>query len=111
MAFLGGRMKTQINFRNIQPASHQTLEQTTNELAQRGVERYLARRLDPDTIELHAHIEKSGHRDYYQVSLQLNVPDATLTSRDEDWDLTLALRKAFDELERAVLKYKRRLQH
>jgi RNA polymerase sigma factor (sigma-70 family) len=104
-------MKTQINFRNIQPASHHSLEQTVNELAQRRVERYLARRLDPDTIELHVHLEKSEHRDYYQVSLQLFVPDATLTSREEDWDLNVALRKAFDELEREVLKYTGRLKH
>jgi ribosomal subunit interface protein len=110
-AILGGSMKTQISYHNIQPASHQSLEQAINELAQRRVARYLARRIDPDTIELHAHLEKSGHRDYYQVSLQLSVPDATLTSRDEDWDLMVALRKAFDELEREVLRYKGRVKH
>jgi RNA polymerase sigma factor (sigma-70 family) len=104
-------MKTQINFRNIQPASHQSLEQAIDEFAQRRVERYLARRLDPDTIELHVHLEKSEHRDYYQVSLQLFVPDATLTSRVEDWDLKVALRKAFDDLEREVLRYTDRLKH
>jgi ribosomal subunit interface protein len=104
-------MKTQISYHNIQPASHQSLEHAINEFGQRRVERYLSKRLDPDTIELHAHLEKSGHRDYYQVSLQLKVPDATLTSRDEDWDLMVALRKAFDELEREVLKYKGRVKH
>jgi RNA polymerase sigma factor (sigma-70 family) len=104
-------MKTRINFHNIQAASRQSLEQAVNELAQRRVERYLAKRLDPDTIELHAHLEKSEHRDYYQVSLQLLVPTATLTSREEDWDLKVALRNGFDDLEREVLKYTGRLRH
>jgi ribosome-associated translation inhibitor RaiA len=99
-------MKTLINFRNIQPASHQSLQQLIETLAGRCAERYLAKKGDPDTIELHAHLEKSGHRDHYQVSLQLKVPNATLTSRAEDWELAVALRKAFDELETEVLKYK-----
>jgi ribosome-associated translation inhibitor RaiA len=99
-------MKTLINFRNIQPASHQSLHEIIDGLAARCAERYLAKRGDPDTFELHAHLEKSGHRDHYQVSLQLKVPDTTLASRAEDWELAVALRRAFDELEKEVLKYK-----
>jgi ribosome-associated translation inhibitor RaiA len=99
-------MKTQINFRNIQPASHESLQQLIEELAKGHIERYLTRRADPDAIELHAHLEKSGHREHYQVGLQLGVPGATLASRSEGWELAVALRQAFDELEREVLKYK-----
>jgi RNA polymerase sigma factor (sigma-70 family) len=104
-------MKTRIDFHNIEPASHQSLQQAINDLAQRRVARYLERRIDPDTILLHVHLAKSAHRDYYQVSLQLSVPGATLTSRIEDWDLQVALRKAFDELETEVLKYTGRIKH
>jgi ribosome-associated translation inhibitor RaiA len=103
---LEASMKTHINFRNIQPTSHESLQHIIDELAKGRIERYLTRRADPDAIELHAHLEKSGHRDHYQVGLQLGVPGTTLASKAEDWELAVALRRAFDELEREVMKYK-----
>jgi ribosome-associated translation inhibitor RaiA len=33
------------------------------------------------------------------------LPGATVTSREEDWELMVALRAAFDALEREVEKY------
>jgi ribosomal subunit interface protein len=102
-------MKTQISFHNIEQVSHESLEKIIHELSKRHIEKYLAR-FDSDTVELHVHLERSNRRAYYQVRAQLMVPGATLTSREEGWDVVPALRKAFDELERELLQHKERLR-
>jgi RNA polymerase sigma factor (sigma-70 family) len=102
-------MKTQISFHNLEKATHEGLEDIINELARRHVERYLVR-FPSDTAELHVHVEKSRHRNYYRVSEQLLVPGATLTARQEGYDLMAAVRKSFDELERELLRHISRLR-
>jgi ribosomal subunit interface protein len=102
-------MKTQIVFHNLEQESHQSLERIVHELAKRHLEKYMAG-VDPDTVTLHVHLEKSNRRNYYQVKADLNLPGATLTSREEGWDLMPALRKSFDELERELRQHKERLR-
>jgi RNA polymerase sigma factor (sigma-70 family) len=102
-------MKTQISFHNLEKATHEALEDTINELARRHVERYMVR-FPSDTAELQVHVEKSRHRTYYRVSEQLVLPGATLAARQEGYDLMAAVRKAFDELERELLRHIARLR-
>jgi RNA polymerase sigma factor (sigma-70 family) len=105
----GGSMKTQISFHNIEKASQGGLEASILVLAKRHVERYLSR-FEPDTVELHVHVEKSRHRDYFHVSMRLNVPGATLAAREEGRDPMAALRESFDEVERELLRQLARLR-
>lgn len=102
-------MKTQISFHNLEKASHEGLENTIHELARRHIERYLSR-FPADTAELQVRLEKSRHRNYYQVGVQLIVPNGTLTGRQEGYDLKAALRKAFDEIERELLRHISRMR-
>lgn len=98
-------MKTQVSFQNIQPASHASLESTIGELAARRLERQL-KRFDPATVELHVQLEKRSHRDLYHAGVRLALPGATLASSEEGPDLMVALRKAFDDIERELQKHK-----
>lgn len=102
-------MKTQISYHNLESVTHEGQESTINELARRHLERYLSR-FPSDTVALHVHLEKSRHRIYYRVSVQLAVPGGTLVASEEDYDLMAALRESFDELERELLRHIARLR-
>lgn len=102
-------MRTQISYHNLERTSHDGLDNAVHELARRHLDRYMSR-FPPDTAELKVHLEKSGHRDYFHVSIQLSAPGAILPARQEGYDLKAVLRKAFDELEREVLRHISRLR-
>ncbi len=68
-------MKAQVSYHNIEKSSHAELEKNINDLAERHVARRLMR-FSADSAQLHAHLEKSSHRERYLVKLQLSISHA-----------------------------------
>jgi RNA polymerase sigma factor (sigma-70 family) len=98
-------MNTQISFQNIETASQPGLEASILVMVKRRVERYLPR-VTPDTpAALKVTVEKSRHRDYHRISIELAVSGITLAVREEGQHLLDTVGKAFDELERELLRH------
>lgn len=102
-------MKQHVRFKNVSGASHARFEEWVRELADKHLEAHLTH-LNDDMKQLFAVIEKNRHHDFYRVSLRLHVPRDVLLAREDDYDARLALRHAFEELERRVERYLRRLR-
>ena len=102
-------MKVQVSYHNIDKSSHAELEKNINDLAERHVARRLMK-LSADTAQLHAHLEKSSHRERYLVKLQLSMPGGSLASAEESANLAAAIRKAFAELERDLERHLARIR-
>ncbi len=102
-------MKVQVSYHNIDKSSHAELEKNINDLAERHVARRLMK-LSADSAQLHAHLEKSSHRERYLVKLQLSMPGGSLASAEESANMAAAMRKAFAELERDLERHLARLR-
>jgi RNA polymerase sigma factor (sigma-70 family) len=103
-------MNTQISFQNIETASRPGLEASILVMVKRHVERYLPRVTPATPAELHVNVEKSRHRDYHRVSVQLAFSGITLAVRQEGQHLLDTVRKAFEELEGELLRHIARLR-
>jgi ribosomal subunit interface protein len=103
-------MKTQIDFENIAKPTHATLQEVIRKLTERLLGRNLSR-FDEEQVRLHAHLEKSRHRDRYLVKLELHLPDCTLAIGEASEELTAAIQKAFDELHRKLDRHVARIRH
>jgi ribosome-associated translation inhibitor RaiA len=98
-------MNTQISFQNIETASRPGLEASILVMVKRHVERYLARVTPTTPAELQVNVAKSRHRDYYRISIKLVLSGITLAVREEGQHLLDTVGKAFDELERELLRH------
>jgi RNA polymerase sigma factor (sigma-70 family) len=59
---------------------------------------------------LRVFIERNAARALYNASLMMEVPQKTLTAKEEGHDLTAAIRATFDELQRQLQKHKATLR-
>jgi ribosome-associated translation inhibitor RaiA len=100
-------VKTTLRYKNISEPSHPRLEIRVRALALHHLERHLST-FRPELVQLHAELEKGEHHKSYLVKLRLTLPSAVLVSVDEEYDLDLAVRAGFGDLERQL---KRHLAH
>jgi len=97
-------MKTTIHYTNISEPSHPGLEIRVRALALHHLERHLST-FNPELVQLHAELEKGTHHKSYLVKLRLALPSALLVSVDEEYNLDIALRAAFADLERQLKRH------
>lgn len=102
-------MKTQISFHNLEQATHAGLETTIGALAARHLEQYLQRFAD-DLVELRVNVDKTGDRDFYNLSLHLSLPGTVLPAKEEGFDLGVLLNRAFEHLGRELSHHVSRLK-
>lgn len=102
-------MKTQISFHNLEQATHAGLETTIGALAARHLEQYL-QRFAPDLVELRVNVDKTGDRDFYNLSLQLTIPGTVLPAKEQGFDLGVLLNRAFEHLGRELSHHVSRLK-
>ena len=95
-------MKHQIALKNIE---HEASIQERLNFFISKLETQLAS-LPPDLVFLHGVLEKHPKRQFYHLSLNLNLPGRTLSAREGKSKLEAVLNAAFQEIDRQLKKHK-----
>ncbi len=106
-------MQLRITFKNIDSVSHASIEQRLRDLFAERIAPTLEEHFPTESIRLFGIVEKSRHhRHLYRVALRLHLPPRKiLVAREDDFDLEVAAREAFNELERQVRRHLSRLRN
>ena len=97
-------MNLNVTFKNIQDSAHQELRKLVSGFAEGQLAKRLGSLRD-EAVRLHAVIERHPGDGMHRVALRLRLPHQVLVSREDDPDVRLALKEAFQELERQVERY------
>src|SRR5262249_28568723 len=68
------------------------------------------RTFSPDAVYLRLIVEHNSNRSLYTVSISLDVPRRTVAAKEEQHDLQVGIKAAFEEIERQLEKYKENLR-
>jgi ribosomal subunit interface protein len=99
-------MKHNIEFRNFEPS--EAIRERLDGLITRLEKK--ARNFPPDVLFLRISIEEHQVRNFYNVSMTMEVPRKTLAAKAESHDIEVAIKDAFAEIERQLKEHKSRLR-
>ena len=99
-------MERNIEFKDFEP--DERIKKLVDRLISQ-LEKYAAT-FSPELTHLRLFLEENSVRKLYQVSINLDLPGKTLAARDEQHDLKVGIRAAFEDIERQLKKYKASLR-
>src|SRR5260370_28916044 len=102
----GSDMKHELEFKGFEPTPG------IRSLIDRRIEHldFMSQRLPVDPLFLRCAVEEVPVRSLTRVSVTLEVPRNTLAAKEEAHDAEMAIRSAFEEIEKQLEAYKSRLR-